>query len=456
MTDVLLAVPGARSLADVLGGEPTALGGALARWLPSQRWFPLKSGDIHRVEVSGWCPLDPPAQTAMVLLRVEAREQEPVWLQLLLGLRRPATPAAAVTEGFRDGAAAHAFAVFVTGGTSAAGPGLRLAAAWDGEPSPLRPRPLAVEQSNSSLRLGSGCVVKLYRRVRFGPNPEVELLRYLTAAGFGGVPRLRGRGEGAAPAGTFDAWLAQEFLPRATDGWAWFQARLQRRIGGQQRLAGDSRALGALTAHLHVALSRARAEGMAPQPLDRRQLTEMAAAEADAAQSLAAKLAAAGHDAAPVARAVAALRRWRAPLGDLGLAVRVHGDYHLGQVLRSRGRWYVTDFEGEPARPLAERRALQSPLVDVAGMLRSFDYAVHVAGAGASAADPLRNSFLAAYREPAGAVAGLLPPSPALEQLLAFFELRKALYEVRYEADNRPSWVSIPLAAVARLAEGLA
>ncbi len=457
MTGPLLPAAGSRSLGGVLGRDHRLLAEALARWLPLQRWFPAKSGALRRVEVAGWCPLDGHARAAVVLVRAE-RGAEPLWLQLVLGLARPGTAQAAVVEGLAQPPALRALARFVTGGRSAEGPGLRLASEWRGSAGALPPRAFAAEQSNSCLRLGSRALVKLYRRVRFGPNPEVELLHYLShGAGFGGVPRFLGAGKGEGVGGSYDAWVAQEFLPRASDGWTWFLGRLRRAGTVPRSLVREARSLGELTGALHAALAQARGPGLTPEPAAPELVGRAAAAEAEVARRLVAMLAEAGHDSAPVERAARALERWKPPQGPLGLAIRVHGDYHLGQVLRSRGRWYVSDFEGEPARPLEERRALQSPLVDVAGMLRSFDYAVRTARPPGSpeGVAPLRAAFLAGYREAVAAVPGLLPPSPAFEQCLSFFELRKALYEVRYEADNRPSWIPIPLAAVARLAEAL-
>ncbi|GBD22424.1 Maltokinase [bacterium HR29] len=459
MTPSLLAVPGAPSLNGVLGGDHRPLVEALERWLPPQRWFPAKLGTLHRAEIAGWCPLDGHARAAVVLVRCETGDPEPLWLQLVLGLTRPGTAQAAIVEGVAQSPALHAIARFVTGGGTAEGPGLRLESEWEAEPAALRPRTFAAEQSNSSLRLGNRALVKLYRRIRFGPNPEVELLRYLGGeAGFAGAPRFLGAGRGQSSGGSYDAWVAQELLPRAADGWSWFLARLRTAGTMPRSLVREARSLGELTGMLHIALARARGPGLTPQPAGRERFAEAAAAEADGARRLAAVLAEAGHDPTPIEGAVRALERWRPPEGSLGLAIRIHGDYHLGQVLRSRRRWYVSDFEGEPARPLEERRSLQSPLADVAGMLRSFDYLVRAAQSAGSTADegPLRASFLTGYRESAGTASNLLPTSPAFEQLLTFFELRKALYEVRYEADNRPSWVSIPLAAVARLAEALA
>jgi trehalose synthase-fused probable maltokinase len=145
-------------------------------------------------------------------------------------------------------------------------------------------------------------------------------------------------------------------------------------------------------------------------------------------------------------------------LGSMGKLIRHHGDYHLGQVLWASGEWLVIDFEGEPARPLAERRRKRSPLRDVAGMMRSFAYAASAAPIlrGVSVAPDweqrARGEFLAGYMETVERT--LLPPSDeAIQRLLAIFELEKAVYELRYELDNRPDWVAIPVSGIVRLLE---
>ena len=158
----------------------------------------------------------------------------------------------------------------------------------------------------------------------------------------------------------------------------------------------------------------------------------------------------------------------RAGLGVGGRVIRTHGDYHLGQVLKTRDGFVIIDFEGEPARPLAERRAKLSPLRDVAGMLRSLDYAAHAVAFRRPEADRARalaaltaweklarEAFLDGYRRAvAGSAAPLVPESESdFRRACAAFELEKAGYELRYELDNRPDWVAIPLAGITRILE---
>jgi trehalose synthase-fused probable maltokinase len=140
----------------------------------------------------------------------------------------------------------------------------------------------------------------------------------------------------------------------------------------------------------------------------------------------------------------------------VGQRIRHHGDLHLGQVLWAKDDWLVIDFEGEPARPLPERRLKHSPLRDVAGMLRSFTYAVRVAGVeDESIEQRARNDFFDAYME-AVKEAGILPSRETAERLLRIFELEKAVYELRYELAHRPDWVSVPVSGIVRLLEDAA
>src|SRR5205823_596726 len=151
--------------------------------------------------------------------------------------------------------------------------------------------------------------------------------------------------------------------------------------------------------------------------------------------------------------AVRELLRSLTSVGSVGRRIRHHGDLHLGQVLWARDDWLVIDFEGEPARALPERRMKHSPLRDVAGMLRSFTYAAHVAGVHTKGIEQrARAEFLEGYlAEMQGS--GLLPDTTASERLLHIFELEKAVYELRYELSHRPDWVHVPVAGIVRLLE---
>ncbi|MPY94733.1 MAG: phosphotransferase, partial [Acidimicrobiia bacterium] len=201
---------------------------------------------------------------------------------------------------------------------------------------------------------------------------------------------------------------------------------------GPDAFLAGAPALGRVTAEMHVAMARA----FGAQAGD-------AAAWADAMATQLGRTPGLEH-------ADEAARRYRALAASpaAGVAVRTHGDYHLGQVLRRDDAWYLLDFEGEPARPVAERVAPTSPLKDVAGMLRSFGYAAAVARADAGWEGRARQAFLDAYHATEG-ISGLLPGD--VDLVLGCFELDKAVYEVAYERSHRPSWAQIPLGAVERL-----
>ena len=319
-------------------------------------------------------------------------------------------------------------------------------------------RPMGVEQSNSSLIVDDRLVLKLFRRLQHGPNPDVEVTERLAEVGFLHV---------AAPLATWTfegshLAVVQPYLAGGAEGWALalgslrdLYARADEEVtpaeaGGD--FAGEACRLGEITARMHVAL--AGAFGTHPgEP----------AGWADMARSQLARL---RPDDADSAAAAAFIDRLSA-LDDAGIAIRVHGDYHLSQVLRTDAGWFVLDFEGEPARPLEERQRPTSPYKDVGGMLRSLHYATQFAIAER---DPLfiegiaelagawearnRAAFLEGYLGVEG-IEALLPGDDESRQvLLAAFELDKAVYEVLYERAHRPDWVEIPLSAIRRLLAG--
>jgi maltokinase len=218
--------------------------------------------------------------------------------------------------------------------------------------------------------------------------------------------------------------------------------------------AAEAERLGSVTAQLHTAL----AEAFGRHPADL----------ADWVRSMESQLERTAHPELD-RDAVRDRLRAAATVAEPGPAIRIHGDFHLGQVMRTDAGWFVLDFEGEPARPRAERTALASPLKDVAGMLRSLNYAAAVSrrerhgdddtgdGETASLAEAWevrnRQAFLEGYL-PAAAAAGIIPDDPVgVLRLLTAFELDKAVYEVAYEMGHRPEWVGIPLSAVRRILE---
>ncbi|GII55785.1 aminoglycoside phosphotransferase [Planotetraspora thailandica] len=312
---------------------------------------------------------------------------------------------------------------------------------------------LTAEQSNTSLVYGDKYILKLFRQLTPGLNPELEVISALSAAASAHVARPYGWIETVLDGEPTTLAIMQEYLPNAGEGWTMALTSVRdlyataaglpaEDAGGD--FAAEAHRLGVATAEVHRELAAAFPTGTI-EPPEIKRMTERFRRRLEKAIAEVPPLAA--H--ADVA--CAAFDR----LADLDEQIpvqRVHGDYHLGQVMRTTADWVVLDFEGEPGQPLAERRALDSPLRDVAGMLRSFDYAARHLLAGHPRADSLeqrarewaernRAAFLAGYSEAGGRIRG----RDAV--LLRALELAKAVYEVVYEARNRPSWVSIPLAA---------
>ncbi|WP_374226905.1 phosphotransferase [Streptomyces sp. JJ38] len=311
-------------------------------------------------------------------------------------------------------------------------------------PGQLPARPLRAEQSNSSLVYGDRLILKLFRRVSPGLNPDLELPLALARTGCARVPAPVAWIEAEADDPVTLAVL-QPYLPGSSDGWRLALHALHRRAD----FTGAARTLGRATAEVHTALATALPT------------TELRGAPlASLAGDMTARLKAA-CDAVPQLRPYrAGLREAFAAVDDLahsgrGCPVqRIHGDLHLGQVLRSaddtKGRWSLIDFEGEPAKRLSERRRPQPVLQDVAGMLRSFDYAACQRGATPFArrwAEANRDAFCVGYAEGSGT------DPREHTALLRAYETDKAVYEVLYEAHHRPDWLPIPLAAVRRLAQ---
>ena len=313
------------------------------------------------------------------------------------------------------------------------------------EPGPLDERRLAVEQSNTSVVLGERLIVKLYRLLEPGENPDVEISAFLAGVGFADTPALAGSVTYETLGAKASAAMLQAYLPGAEDAWTAMRSVL---ASDPQRGVEMAERIGDLTARLHRALA-SRPDDVA-FPARPATVHETAAWRASAewqATLAVGSLRGADHDRL-VAIAPAVRARFADAFGSAtGDAVvsRIHGDYHLGQLLaRPDGGLAVIDFEGEPSRALAERRAPASPLRDVAGMLRSLDYAARAAEReDGLAADPwllrARAAYLGAYGDIDAA-------------LLSAFELEKACYEIRYEAGMRPDWLWLPLAAVERLA----
>ncbi len=344
-----------------------------------------------------------------------------------------------------------------------------------------RPRLLDVEQSNSAMVRGHLDFLKWSRRIEPGPSVELEMAQTLGERHFAHVPALHGhlsyrRGDGAPALQA----LLHAYLHNGTQGWTLALTSLRDLYGSAEEAGtgsarerwemvddqggsfeGEAARLGTVTAELHLALADPERSGvLAPEAVGPAQLSAWADTMTGQLDRLLTSgdpaLAALGERRGTLVARFDALRR----LGEGGLAIRVHGDYHLGQVLRTNEGWKIIDFEGEPAGEVEARRRRSSPLRDVAGMLRSFDYAAaaalaermrpraplwpHLSAVGEAWAVANRDAFWAAYLERVDGT-GLLPEGGGALVIRRAFEVSKAVYEVGYELGHRPDWVGIPL-----------
>ena len=477
----------------------------LPRFVARERWYGAKGEPIRRVALADHALLKHGQRSwLLALANVETEGGEPARYFLPFALAwedeeersRALAPAAIakVRQQAQVGALADATqdAEFCAALVEAIGAGTELATAHGklafkptrafaqlaGTPESRKPvmRPPG-SSSNTVMQLGRQLFLKTYRRVRTGLNPELEIGRFLTdVAEFKHCVPLAGSVEYVDANGVASSLaLLQAYVENQGDGWTFTLDYIARRLESRaaDETFGDYAALahtlGRRVAELHLALASGTDAAFAPEPIARddvanwvRDIRNEARATLDLLARRRDELPAAARADADIALAArdALLAAIAAPEGDAGARIRHHGDLHLGQVLLRDNDWVIIDFEGEPARPLEARRAKHSPLRDVAGMLRSFDYAAAAAVERAAAAPEreaaaahaqaweagARRAFLDAYRATAGA---LYPPAAAA--LLRVFELEKACYELRYELANRPTWAGIPLAGIRRL-----
>ena len=463
----------------------------LIEFLPQQRWFGSKARTLESIVVRDHAVLEDGAtggeSLVLALLDVTFTDGIEAIYQMPLLVSEKGDVRDAMEDVGRLSVFGRALARGETykgdhGAFRFGGPGL----------DPLAPpghgsvRAMGAEQSNSSIVMDDAVILKLIRRVEEGDNPELELNRFLTNEGFEFIPAQVGEifyeedrpeGEGA----NIDLGIAQQFIGDATEGWSEALKHISALYDGISGVEDESTkrqyvetmastlleelaALGEVTAGLHILFGR----GQEHDP----EIARESAAPLDLSDwSMHARHA---LDALPKERvpgltdeiidAVDKRLSGIEELGDPGSKTRIHGDYHLGQTLLGPRGWLILDFEGEPLRSLEERRSLQSPLRDVAGMLRSFSYATY--SALYERAEPesdrwtqlepwaatfeglAREYFLQAYLR-ASHEADLLPRDrDDLQLLLDFFELDKALYEVNYEIGHRPDWIRIPLRGI--------
>ncbi len=441
---------------------------ALAAFIAERRWFGARQRAVSSARIADAVPIssDPPLAIALAEMQFQTGIHDTY--QLLLGLRPADGPAdsgvwpvdgAELYDAFEDprdaGVLLERIRDGATIGNEASAVEFHPAAPDRLEQLPGRPRSAGREQSNSSVVFDDRMILKCYRRLEPGINPELEVLRFLGERGFPHTPLLLGWFEHRGPPVDATLGMLQEYRAGAQDGWEMVLAALL--DGSTDDLMPALGSLGAATGELHAALASERNDpAFIPEEISPEALALMSASLDEFAADLFAHL----PDEPALAPISARGDEVRDRLGavskstGLGRKIRTHGDLHLGQALWSDGRWYLIDFEGEPARPVSERRRKHSPLRDVAGLLRSFAYAAGSAelhhGVSVPAAWHLRareallNGYYAVV-EPTG----LLPPSGGVtEEVLDLYELEKAVYELRYELEHRPGWVPIPVQAI--------
>jgi maltokinase len=439
----------------------------LATWLVKQRWFAGKGRTVHDLAVvadTEIIPGDPGLRHLMVTVSHGATSDR---YQLFIGYRArlPARLRHArigtlgglqIYDGLHDTALTRALLDAIVDDRSVGMlrfcrmPGAEIEAGLDS-------LVLTGEQSNTSLVFGESAIFKVFRRVNPGPNPDLEVASALAELGSSHIAEPFGWVETRIDGASTVLAILSRYLRAASDGWALAATSVRdlyateegtraAEAGGD--FAPEAERLGAATAQVHRDLADAFGQSeLEPEAV--RELAEQMYRRFDMAVATVPEL---GRYRDKVGDAYSDLAKLIEPVP----AQRVHGDYHLGQVMRTQTGWVVLDFEGEPASPLAQRRARSSPLRDVAGMLRSFDYAARhqlithpeAASLAPRAADWVRrngDAFCAGY----AAAGGLNPAENSV--LLRAMLLDKAVYEVVYEARNRPTWVPIPLESIAEL-----
>jgi trehalose synthase-fused probable maltokinase len=445
--------------------------GKLAEWLLGRRWFGSKARDVAQIHVLDVVALvdGPPAlSAALIEARFPGGTHDVYQLLLATHDDGPAADEAIVGEvggvdvydAFADAEACDLLGGLLRIGAEVHGEHARVEFHWlDGVDPPragATVRSIGAEQSNTSIVFDDALVLKAFRRVEAGTNPELEMLRFLSGHAFGHIAELGGwyQYEGELMDATFG--VVQRYVAGAWDGW---ELALDELGADPERFIARLRDLGAVIGEMHSVLaSDATDPAFAPEEPSDESLSLLTATIDEEIERVFLEMPELESMEAIAGRGAEVRDRLQlmSHVGARGKLIRHHGDLHLGQTMLAADGWVILDFEGEPARPLPERRRKRSPLRDVAGMLRSFAYAASAAEQQRGAAAPegwegrVRDAFLEGYFETVDST--LLPHGQdAVKRLLSVFELEKAVYELRYELNNRPDWVGIPVAGIVRL-----
>jgi len=451
---------------------------ALIEFITEQRWFGSKTRNVIHARVVDRAvlrPDEPRLELQIVEIGFDTGTHETYQLLTDDGLDALADPRHVrelvhlLRSGRKLPAGEGVIEFGAVEGSAAAGQELREA------------RAITTEQSNTSVVFDEELILKVFRRLEAGINPELELLRFLTEHGFENIAKLTGWYAYAGQPMDATLGILQRFVAGGVDGW---ELALDTIDDEAESFLARLRRLGEITGRMHTLLGSDPADpSFCPEEASSESLGLLTASVDDEIEAVFLELPDDNHDLDPIRGRGEEVRerlRLLTHIGGLGRVIRHHGDFHLGQTLwapgleassaepttpgpepvpgaraRPTGDWVLLDFEGEPARTLPERRRKRSPLRDVAGMLRSFAYVQSAAPILRGVEPPTdwedraRQEFLDGYRSTVDPM--LVPAGSSLDKLLAVFELEKAVYELRYELDNRPDWVGIPVAGISRM-----